>query len=54
MNRRVQIGPISLTVTEIVLIKVCLSLALAAAFFVPHPWNIPVGITANMLWMWRL
>lgn len=54
MNRRIHIGPISLTLTEIVLIKVCLSLAIAAAYFVPAPWHVPVGVAANMFWLWRM
>lgn len=54
MNRRIHIGPVSLTLTEIIVIKVCLSLAIAAAYFVPAPWHVPIGIAANMFWMWRL
>lgn len=54
MNRRIHVGPISLTVTEVILIKAGLSLAIAAAYFVPAPWHIPVGIASNMFWMWKL
>jgi len=54
MNKRIHIGPVSLTLTEIIIIKVCLSLAIAAAYLVPPPWHIPVGIASNMFWMWRL
>lgn len=50
----IAIGPLHLTITDIVVIKVALSVALAAVFFVPHPWNIPVGISANLVWIWRL
>ena len=54
MNKRIHIGPVSLTVTEIVLLKVALSLSIAAVYFVPAPWHIPVGVMSNMFWLWRL
>lgn len=31
-----------------------LNVALISAFFVPPPWHIPVGIAANLVWVWRL
>lgn len=54
MNRRIHVGPLSLSVEEVVIIKVGLSLAIAAAYFVPPPWHIPVGIASNMFWLWRV
>lgn len=54
MQKRIHIGRISLSVTDIVLIKVALSLAIAAAYFVPPPWHVPVGVAANMFWLWRI
>lgn len=52
--KRVSIGPLHLTLTDIIVIKVALSVALAAAFFIPAPYHIPVGISANLVWIWRL
>jgi len=54
MRKAVKIGPLHLTLTDVILIKVGLSAALAAAYLVPPPWHIPVGIASNMFWMWRL
>lgn len=54
MRKAFKVGPVTLTLTDIILIKVALSLAIAAAYFVPAPWHIPVGIASNMFWMWRL
>ena len=52
--KRIAIGPLRLSITDVIVIKVALSVALIAVFFVPAPWNIPVGISANMVWIWRL
>lgn len=52
--KKIEVGPLRLSVTDVVVIKVALSVALAAAFFIPAPWHIPVGISANMVWIWRL
>ena len=54
MNKPIRVGPLNLTLTDIVIIKVGLSVALTAAFLVPPPWHIPVGISANLIWIWRL
>lgn len=50
----VKFGHIELTIADVIVIKTALSVALIAAFFVPPPWHIPVGIAANMVWVWRL
>lgn len=52
-QKHIQIGHIHLTLTEILIIKAGLSVALTAVFFVPAPWNVPVGIAANLVWIWR-
>lgn len=52
--KEIEIGPIRLTLTDVIIIKVALSVALSAAFFVPAPWHIPVGLSANLIWIWRL
>lgn len=52
--KKVKVGPVELSITDVVLIKLGLSVALVAAFFVPSPWHIPVGISANLVWIWRL
>ena len=54
MQKPVRIGPLSLTLTDIIVIKAGLSVALTAAFLVPPPWHIPVGVAANLIWIWRL
>lgn len=54
MQKFIKIGPLRLTLTDVIVIKVGLSVALTAAFLVPPPWHIPVGIAANMVWVWRL
>ena len=55
MNRHVvTIGHVRLTMTDVIIIKVALSVAIVAAFFVPPPWHIPVGVSANLVWIWRL
>ena len=43
-----------LTIGDVIVFKVLLSLALVAIFVVPHPWNIPLGISSNLVWLWRL
>lgn len=52
--KQFEFGPVKLTLTDVIVIKVALSVALAAAFFVPAPWHIPVGLSANLVWIWRL
>lgn len=52
-HHHIKIGPIHMTLTEVILLKAGLSVAVAAAFIVPAPWHIPVGIAANMVWIWR-
>jgi hypothetical protein len=53
-SKHVKIGHISLTLTDVVAIKVALSVALIAVFYVPAPWDVPLAISANMVWVWRL
>lgn len=43
-----------LKLEHIVLVKLGLSVALVAAYFVPAPLNIVVGIGANMVWVWKV
>jgi len=50
----IAIGPLRLTLNDIIVIKTGLSVALIAAFIVPPPWHIPVGVAANLVWIWRL
>lgn len=54
MRKEIHVGHMRLTLTDIILLKAGLSLALTAAFLIPDPWHIPVGISANMIWIWRL
>ena len=54
IKKRIAIGPLRLSLTDIVLIKVALSVALIAVFYVPAPWDVPLAISANMVWVWRL
>ena len=54
MRKAIKVGPLHLTLTDVVLIKVGLSMALVAAFVVPPPWHIPVGVASNLFWVWRL
>lgn len=49
-----KLGPVRLSLTDVIVLKTALSVALIAAFLVPPPWHIPVGIAANMVWVWRL
>ena len=53
-EKHIKIGHMQLSLTDVIVIKVALSVALIAVFFIPSPWNIPVGISANMIWIWRL
>ncbi|MET3457787.1 MULTISPECIES: hypothetical protein [Pseudomonas] len=41
-------------IEHIVAMKLGLSVALLAAYVVPHPWSIVVGAAANMVWVWKL
>jgi len=54
MQKHVKVGHLRLTLTDVVLIKVGISLAIVAAFYLPEPWSVPTGIAANMIWIWRL
>jgi len=42
-----------LRIEHIVAAKLGLSIVLVAAYVVPAPWNVPVGIAANMVWVWK-
>lgn len=53
-EHKVKVGTVVLTVHDIVLIKAGISLGIVAAIFAPPPWHIPIGILANMVWVWRL
>lgn len=54
IQKQIKVGHLHLTMSDIIGIKLGLSLALTAAFFIPAPWHIPVGIGANLVWIWRL
>lgn len=43
-----------LSLGDVVVFKVLLSMAFLAVFVVPHPWNIPMGVASNLVWLWRL
>lgn len=54
MKKVLKVGVVHLTMTDVVLIKIGISLGIAAAFYLPHPWSIAAGLTSNMIWIWRL
>jgi hypothetical protein len=54
INKKVKVGHMQLSITDIIVIKIMLSVALIAVFYVPAPWNVPLAISANMVWVWRL
>lgn len=37
-----------------IILKVCISAGLAAAYFLPPVQAIAIGITTNLLWLWKL
>jgi hypothetical protein len=37
-----------------IILKVCISAGLAAAYFLPPAHAIAVGISTNLLWLWKL
>lgn len=53
MNLKAKILP-HLSIGDVILFKVLLSMAMLAIFIVPHPYNIPLGISSNLVWLWRL
>lgn len=43
-----------LKIEHAVVLKLGVSMGIVAAFFVPPPYSYLVGITSNMMWMWKL
>jgi hypothetical protein len=43
-----------LKIEHAVVLKLGISMGIVAAFFVPPPYSILVGITSNLMWMWKL
>lgn len=37
-----------------VAMKLGLSIALVAAYIVPPPFNVLVGVSANLVWVWKI
>lgn len=43
-----------LSIGDVIVFKILLSLSFIAVFFIPHPYNMPVGMASNLVWLWRL
>lgn len=39
---------------DVIFLKVALSLLFVAVFFVPEYLTMPVALSTNLLWLWRL